>query len=409
MRVILMAACLAALPVTAMAQQAPTPAQLQANATKKIGPYWSSTAFQIVSKAFKQDPLKPAFVARFQIDATNPAALYVPNGDKVGPEEVLVMTVPAKTARAFYGTVDLTYSAGSWAGPTTIENPANKLGKPIEFYTVPTLVLGSDQYKQAVAQQTAFSINERKAQFQKQLDALQQTDAAKVADIEKSFGTSLQNVNTSFANQLKQQQTALTAELGGLLNKSRQALADQQKKVEQAWADLITQQQDEVVKVHLGLQTTRQAVEAKIQLAQATVDKQKQLVALQQQALANNATIASLKTKLAEKEKAQLVSFEGTWGGTLRCDKKNNPWRIYATEMELTLSKQIGGMLSGQMTVTDGDTGANSGYGRMELEQADPGVIAGHERKWKRAPTAEHPNRRENATRQIFSEFRGSA
>ena len=95
---------------------------------------------------------KPSFIVRFRMDATNPAALYAPNGNMVGPEQVLVMTVPAKTTRTFYGTEDLAYSAGAWPGPTTLENPADKLGKPIVFYTVPTPVLGSDQYKTAVAQ-----------------------------------------------------------------------------------------------------------------------------------------------------------------------------------------------------------------------------------------------------------------
>ena len=367
MKIVLIAACLAVAPVMALAQQAPTPELLQANVVKEIGPYWSPTQLRIVAKQFDQNPLKPSFVVRFQMDAANPAALYAPNGDKVGPEQVLVMTVPAKTPRTFYGTEDLTYSAGAWSGPTAIENPADKLGEPIDFYTVPTVVLGSDQYKQAVAQQTTFSLDQRKAQLQKQLDALQQTDAAKVADIETSFGTSLQSVNAAFTSQLKQQQTALTAELGGLLDQSRQALADQQKTVEQAWADLITQQQDALAQMKLGLQTTQKAVAAKIQLAQATIDSQKQLIALQQQALANNATIASLKSQLAEKERAQLASFIGTWAGTMRCTK-NNPWNIHATEMELTLSKQDGGMLSGQMTVIGGDSGINNGWGLMDLK-----------------------------------------
>lgn len=374
MRVLLTTACVAVLPAMALAQQAPTPTQLQANATKDIGAYWSPTSFQIVAKQFNQNPLKPSFVARFQMDATNPAALYVLNGKKVGPEEVLVMTVPAKSARTFYGTEDLAYSAGAWSGPTTIENPADNLGKPIDFYTVPTLVLGSDQYKAAVAQQMASSLDQRKAQFQKQLDALEQTDAAKAAGIEKSFETGLQNVNSAFTDKLTQQQAALTAELAAMLTKSRQALADQQMQLEKAWADLITQQRDALAKLRLGLQTTQQAVAGKIKLAQATIDTQKQLIALQQQALANNATIASLKTKLAEKEKAQLLSFEGTWGGTLRCDQKHNPWRIYATEMELTLSKQIGGMLSGQMTVTGGDV-SGSGYAQIRTNQPIPASL----------------------------------
>ena len=375
MRVLLTTACVAVLPAMALAQQAPTSTQLQANATKDIGAYWSPTSFQIIAKQFNQNPLKPTFVARFQVAATNPEALYVPNGDKVGPEEVLVVTVPAKSARTFYGTEDLTYSAGAWSGPTTIENPADKLGKPIDFYTVPTLVLGGDQYKQAVAQQTTFSLDQRKAEFQKQLDTLQQSDAAKAASIEASFGTSLRNVSSAFDDKLTQQQAALTAELAALLTKSRQALADQQKKVEQAWADLITQQHDALAQLKLGLQTTQQAVAAKIKLAQATIDTQKQLIALQQQALANNATIASLKTKLAEKEKAQLVSFEGTWSGTLRCDKKGGGggWGIYATEMELILSKQTGGMLTGQMTVIGGDLGP--GWGPFNPDKPIPASL----------------------------------
>lgn len=167
MKITLTAACMAALPLTALAQQAPTPTSLQASAIQDIGPYWSTTSFQIVAKEFNDNPLKPTFVARFQIAATNPQALYVPDGNKVGPDEILVMTVPAKTARTFYGTVDLAYAAGKWTGPTKIENPASKLGKPRDLYTVPTVVLGSAEYKQAVAQQMAFSLDSRKAEFQR--------------------------------------------------------------------------------------------------------------------------------------------------------------------------------------------------------------------------------------------------
>jgi hypothetical protein len=374
MKVLLTAFSLAVLPVAALAQQPPTQTLLQENVVKEIGSFWSPTQFRVVAKQFDQNPLKPSFMVRFQMDATNPAALYVLNGKKVGTEEVLVVTVPAKSTRTFYGTEDLTYSAGAWSGPTTIENPADKLGKPIDFYTVPTLVLGSDQYKAAVARQVTFSLDQLKAQFQKRLDALEKADAAKVADIQESFATGLQNLHTAFGDKLKQQQTEIAAELAALLTKSRQALADQQKEVEKAWADLITQQRDALAKLRLGLQTTQQAVAAKIKLAQAAIDTQKQLIALQQQALANNATIASLKTKLAEKEKAQLASFEGTWGGTLRCDKKNNPWQIYATEMELTLSKQVGGMLSGQMTVTGGDV-SGGGYAQIRTNQPIPASL----------------------------------
>jgi hypothetical protein len=101
-------------------------------------------------------------------------------------------------------------------------------------------------------------------------------------------------------------------------------------------------------------------------LAQATIDSQKQLIALQQQALANNATIASLKTKLAEKVAAQLASFEGTWGGTLRCDQHGaSYWNVHATQMKLTLSKMTGGTLNGQPIVVGGDLGApGADYGK---------------------------------------------
>ena len=129
-------------------------------------------------------------------------------------------------------------------------------------------------------------------------------------------------MTSAFTDKLTQQQAALTAQLATLLTRSRQALADQEKAVEKAWADVIAQQHDALAKLQLGLQTTQQAVAAKIKLAQAAIDSQKQLIALQQQALANNATIASLKTKLAAKEKAQPLSFQGTWSGTLRCDQR---------------------------------------------------------------------------------------
>ncbi len=84
MKVLLTAICLAALPGVALAQQPPAPALLQANVTKQIGSFWSPTQFWIVGKQFDQNPLKPSFVVRFQMDATNPAALYVPDGNKVG-------------------------------------------------------------------------------------------------------------------------------------------------------------------------------------------------------------------------------------------------------------------------------------------------------------------------------------
>ena len=358
MKLILGAACLAAFPVAALAQQPPQQTLLQENVVKKIGAFWSPTQFRIVAKQFNKNPLKPSFLVRFQMDATNPAALYVPNGQKIGPQDILVESVPAKTARTFYGTEDLAYSAGAWTGPTTIENPADKLGKPLDLYTVPTVVLGSAQYKTAVAQQTTFSLDQRKAQFKKQLDALETADAAKAAEVEKSFTASLQSVNSSFTRKLTQEQASVTAQLAAMLTKSQQALADQQKQLAQAWAKLVAQQHDSLAKVKLGLQTTQQAVAAKIKLAQATLDSQKQLIALQQQALANNATIDSLKTKLAEKEKAQLLSFEGTWGGTMRCDRPGGGYfGLYAFQMNLVLSKSIGGSLTGQMTVTGGDTG----------------------------------------------------
>jgi hypothetical protein len=366
MKIILTAACLTAFPVAALAQQPPTQTQLQESVVKKVGSFWNPTQFRIVAKQVNKSPLKPSFLVRFQLDATNIVALYVPNGKKIGPQDILVETVPAKSTRTFYGTEDLAYSAGAWTGPTTIENPADKLGKPIDLYTVPTVVLGSAQYKAAVAQQTTFSLDQQKALFQKRLNALEKADAAKAADVEKSFVTGLQGVNGSFTHKLTQQQAALTAQLGKMLTRSQQALADQQKQIAQAWAKLIAQQHDSLVKLKLGLQTTQQAVAAKIKLAQATIDSQKQLIVLQQQALANNATIASLKTKLAKMAKAQLLSFQGTWGGTLRCDQHGaSYWHVRATEMKLTLSEMTGGVLNGQLMVVGGDLGdPTADYGK---------------------------------------------
>jgi hypothetical protein len=375
MKIMLTAVCLAVFPVAALAQQAPSSNVLRANAAKQIGRFWSPVQFRIVAKQFNQNPLKPNFLVRFQLDATNPDALYEPNGNKVGPAAVLVLTVAAKTTRTFYGTEDLTYSAGAWSGPTTIENPANKLGKPIDFYTVPTLVLGSDPYKAAVARETAFSLDQRKALFQKQLDAIEKADAARVADIEKSFGAGLQGVNRTFTDKLTQQQAALSAQLAAMLTKSRQALGDQQKVVEAAWVDLLAQQHDALAKLKLGLQNTQQAVAAKIKLAQATIESQKQLIVLQHQVLANDATIASLKTKLVAKEKAQLVSFEGSWSGSLRCDDKQNPWGVHATEIALTLPKQTGGRLAGQLTVTAGDLTPNGGWATLPLNKPVPASL----------------------------------
>ncbi len=57
---------------------------LQANVTKQIGSFRSPTQFRIVGKQIDQNPLKPGFVVRFQMDATNRAALYVPDGNKIG-------------------------------------------------------------------------------------------------------------------------------------------------------------------------------------------------------------------------------------------------------------------------------------------------------------------------------------
>lgn len=406
MKITLTAACMAALPLTALAQQAPTPTSLQASAIQDIGPYWSTTSFQIVAKEFNDNPLKPTFVARFQIAATNPQALYVPDGNKVGPDEILVMTVPAKTARTFYGTVDLAYAAGKWTGPTKIENPASKLGKPRDLYTVPTVVLGSAEYKQAVAQQMAFSLDSRKAEFQKQVDALQQTETAKLASIEKSFEDSLktledsfsahlkqeqaqiaslqtsdtskvdtieksfeaglQNLNTTFTDKLTKQQAALTGELAGLLAKSRQALADQQKMVEKSWAEVVSQQKAVLAKLAPGLQTTQQAVDAKIKLAQATVDGQNKLLALQKQVLANNTLIATQKAKIADMERARLDSFKGTWGADIQCDKKViQEWGIRTTDATLVLAKQDGGFLKGTIAVIGGDLGTRKGVWPM--------------------------------------------
>jgi hypothetical protein len=374
MKRLLPALCLLAFPVAALAQQAPPQTLLEANVGSAIGPFWSPTQFQIVAKQFDQNPLKPSFVLRFQMEATNPAALYAPNGDRIGPAQVLVLTVPAKTTRTFYGTENLAYAAGAWSGPTVIENPAGKLGKPVDLYTVPTLVLGSTQYKDAVAAETSFSLDARKAAFQKQLDALEAADTDKAAAIAQSFAAGLQSLNSSFTEKLTAQQAALTGELGTMLTASRQALADQQKKVQESWTALIAKQHDALAGLSLGLEQTQQAVAAKIKLAQATLDSQKQLIALQQQALANNDQIDALKSKLAQKLAAQLTSFEGTWAGSMRCSK-DNPWGIRATQVDMTLPKQIGGMLSGAMTVTGGDLGQNNGWGVMTLNTPIPATL----------------------------------
>jgi len=80
-----------------------------------------------------------------------------------------------------FGTARLIFSLGSWNGQINIENPVDKLGRPIDMFTEPVLILGSHQYERI----TRYLSNGSIPKAQRQLRKMIRREAEKLARDER--------------------------------------------------------------------------------------------------------------------------------------------------------------------------------------------------------------------------------
>ena len=132
------------------AQELPSADKLQTYAIEGIPGFWEISQFRIVASEKGSDPINPKGSIRFEADVISKNDLYVKSGEEIGPFIGAIKTLSLKESRTVYGTMQLSYRGGSWTAETNIENPLDNLGKPIDFFSSPTIELGSEKQKEVL-------------------------------------------------------------------------------------------------------------------------------------------------------------------------------------------------------------------------------------------------------------------
>lgn len=147
----LVAALAAATATATSAQEIPDNADLSSRVSAALPAFWDVLDFRLVASATQGDPVTPKALIRFEADVSPAVDLFNGTDQTAGPFKLLASTFPDEQDRTLYGTMELEYSSGSWSGSALIENPVDDLGQPIDFFTSPSLVQGSEKQKELAA------------------------------------------------------------------------------------------------------------------------------------------------------------------------------------------------------------------------------------------------------------------
>ncbi len=161
---------------SALAQQAPEPADLAAALGLGMPAYWQVAKVEIQASVNDGDEISPQYRQRFTADVTPREDLFR-LVDEVEPFKVVAAVTPAGKSYKLYGIGFSTLQKGQWSTKLEMENSLGKLGKPQSMFDGPVVVAGDATSQQAIeafmqGRETAKALGERAARTAANADVL---------------------------------------------------------------------------------------------------------------------------------------------------------------------------------------------------------------------------------------------
>ena len=404
MRYMVLAVPLIAIAASVSAQELPPEEDLASRVT--VPGFWEIQEFRIIAQAMVGTPIEPRAQIRFEADASPRGDLFVPSGpDGLGPFVTVIASTPDETVRTLYGTMDLTYMAGQWNGPVVIENPIDGLGQPLDSFTSPTLVLGSERQmevaeslrstaaadlrialgadRQRLMEEQAAEIESLRAAHLAEISALRQAHDAEVVEIEdlrsgmeseaarieaeiesrraealarlseqlgiaeEEHKAELDALRGAHDVRMRELKTAQSAELGAAVTAHLEELRALETEHARAMGALVAEQEREMAELTTKLETRRASLEGQIATADEVLALQAALAARQTAIGVNDESIRAAEQQRQAEFGQSLEAFKGTWTGLALCTYQSTDQTYTVT---LTLENIAGRSIRGTMS-----------------------------------------------------------
>ena len=311
-------------------QEQPPTEVVSGKIVETLPPYWSVAGIKITASVNLGDRVEPKIKQRLEATVTPKADLFVEDTTTVGsfgPFTPILLTLKAGTVRTLYVVATLTYASGQWNIELKPESSVVELGKPVDLFTGPTLVRGSEDERTIVERLRAEAARQAKEALAAALDGLKAEHAAAVRTLRAVQQKELDELKTAQTAELQKlkgafaaQKTDLTAQLEQLkrsheteINALEEGQAQRRQQLAKGYegglADLKVQHEQELKKIE---QEHRAAVEkltaeikAKEELIALEQEKQKRLNEL---AAAQRTTFENEAKRAEERQQAELTA-----------------------------------------------------------------------------------------------------
>jgi len=171
----------------AQEESGPKPADIASVLDSMIPAFWGIEKVSVKASANRGDAVQPEWAQRFEALVSVKTPLYrevetIPTDEAVTlhPFNELVQTLSAESTRILHGVATSTQYAGAWNIEIELENNVDRLGLPLDFFNMPTVVRNSPEYSELTtalsdAAKTAFL-----ARFKAEMERLRQTHVSQV-------------------------------------------------------------------------------------------------------------------------------------------------------------------------------------------------------------------------------------
>lgn len=407
-------ALLRALPVLILAisvstaQELPPTTDLQLRVAAKIPGYWSVENFRVVASENKGDPVSPAALLRFEADAVPSEDLFVATGDSIGPVTVVLRTYESGQSQTLYGTMVLTYKAGSWDGSALIENPVDQLGRPSGSFGAPTVELGSKRHEEilsavistakraiedivkklkadheirsaelaatqdnllaAMAANGEERLQAKKAEYEALVGDYETKIAEAVARFEAAVSEKTAGMAAAQIAEIKALKETHFAALRELREQQQNHLGQQEAKFESARAEheaalqalreegaaaigaLKATQAQELANLETGFEAKKAALLRQVRAADEIIAAQEELISKIDVASDNASLIEGLLKQKTTEKSAFFKAFMGNWSGDFACLRTSaNPPSRYSELVTLSATSASTNGFTGKM------------------------------------------------------------
>lgn len=320
--------CCAMAPSVLAAQDLPPVEEIREIFEASLPGFWDASDFRVVSSATGGDPVNPKALFRFEASVAPDADLYTQTGETLGPFVIVTQTYDQTNPRTLYGTMELSYHSGDWSGEPRVENPVQGLGIPLDVFTQPPLVQGTEEFSAALASFGADTVAKKKASLANEIDALEARHAAELDRLNAEQQSALEAKERELSSKLDE----LVATFQPRLDDERERLAAAIGTLEQTHAEemgaLKARQAEAIEELSTGFEERKARLERRLTDAE-------EMVALQDSILETMGKVSENGDRLdaaLEAQKSDQLAFFQSLGdrfvGSYECNSTENSFRM---------------------------------------------------------------------------------